>query len=113
VSCLMNNEIRMLIVDDEPVVRESLGSWFEEEGYIVDIAEIGKGKLWKSSQGRTGTSFLIDIKIAGDGRPGAAEEDQGIHPDSIIIIMTAYASVETAVEAMKTGGNSTTIIKPF
>jgi two-component system response regulator HydG len=107
----MSNEIRMLIVDDEPVVRESLGNWFEEEGYVVDIAESGKQTLEKLTRQKWDL-FLIDIKMPGMDGLELQKKIKEIHPDSTIIIMTAYASVETAVEAMKQGAFDY-IIKPF
>lgn len=107
----MKNAIRILIVDDEQIVRESLGSWFREEGFTVDIAQSGKEALEKLTAG-TWDIFLLDIKMPGMDGLELQRKIKEIHPDSSIIIMTAYASVETAVEAMKQGAYDY-ITKPF
>jgi DNA-binding NtrC family response regulator len=103
--------IRILIVDDEPIVRKSLGSWLQEEGYEVDVAESGKETLEKLAGG-SWDIFLIDIKMPGMDGLDLQRRIREAHPDAAIIIMTAYASAETAVEAMKQGAHDY-IIKPF
>ncbi|MBI3950452.1 MAG: sigma-54-dependent Fis family transcriptional regulator [Acidobacteria bacterium] len=105
------NSVRILIVDDEPIVRESLGSWFREESYSVDVAESGKEALEKLTQEQWDI-FLLDIKMPGMDGLELQRKIKEIHPEATIIIMTAYASVETAVEAMKQGAYDY-IVKPF
>lgn len=107
----MKNAIRILIVDDEPIVRESLGSWFREEGFSVDIAQSGKEALEKLTAG-SWDIFLLDIKMPGMDGLELQRKIKEINPEATIIIMTAYASVETAVEAMKQGAYDY-ITKPF
>src|SRR5689334_18531067 len=93
---------RILIVDDELVVRDSLGKWFTSEGYTARPVASGRDALEILQQ----TEFdiaLIDIKMPGmDGM-----ELQGrLHeadPDLTVVIMTGYASVDTAVQALKRG----------
>jgi two-component system response regulator HydG len=92
----------ILIVDDEQVVRESLEQWFQDEGYFVMAAGSGREGL-EMLAGRRFDVALIDIKMPGmDGM-----ELQGrLHeadPDLLVVIMTGYASVETAVQALKSG----------
>jgi len=92
----------ILIVDDEPVVRESLEQWFMDEGYRVCVASNGKDALAALTK-QPFDLALLDIKMPGmDGM-----ELQGrLHeadPDLPVIIMTGYASVETAVAALKQG----------
>ncbi len=106
-----NNEIRILIADDELIVRQSLQNWFQEEGYWVDVAESGKEALEKLTQGQWDI-FLLDIKMPGMDGLELQRKIKEIHPNATIIIMTAYASVETAVEAMKQGAYDY-IVKPF
>jgi DNA-binding NtrC family response regulator len=107
----MKNAIRILIVDDETIVRESLGSWFREEGFTVDIAQSGKEALEKLTAG-TWDIFLLDIKMPGMDGLELQRKIKEINAEATIIIMTAYASVETAVEAMKQGAYDY-ITKPF
>lgn len=105
------NGVRILIVDDEAVVRKSLGSWLSEEGYVVDTAESGKETLQKLA-GESWDVFIVDIKMPGMDGLELQKRLRDAQPDAIIIIMTAYASVETAVEAMKHGAHDY-IVKPF
>jgi two-component system response regulator HydG len=105
------SKARILIVDDELIVRKSLASWFQEEGYSVDVAESGKQTLEKLVE-NDWDIFLLDIKMPGMDGLELQRKIKEIHPDASIIIMTAYASVETAVEAMKQGAYDY-IVKPF
>jgi DNA-binding NtrC family response regulator len=93
---------RLLIVDDELSVRDSLGKWFREEGYEVTTAEDANRALTLLAQ-KPFDVALLDIKMRGtDG----IELQRRIHehdPNLIAIIMTGYASVETAVAALKNG----------
>src|SRR6266542_4441899 len=102
---------RILIVDDEAVVRESLGNWFRDEGYTVDVAESAKVALEKLS-GNSWDVFLLDIRMPGIDGLELQRKLKEAQQDATVIIMTAYASVETAVEAMKQGAYDY-IIKPF
>lgn len=106
-----NNDTRILIVDDETIVRESLGSWFREEGYTVDVAGSARDALEKLGLA-VWDIFLLDIRMPGMNGLELQRKIKEAHPDSTIIIMTAYASVETAVEAMKQGAYDY-IVKPF
>jgi len=105
------NDARILIVDDETIVRESLGSWFREEGYSVDVAASAREALEKLTI-KDWDIFLLDIRMPGMDGLELQRKIKESHPDSTIIIMTAYASVETAVEAMKQGAYDY-IVKPF
>ena len=102
---------RVLVVDDELAVRKSLGGWLREEGYEVDVAGSGKEALEALSRDDWDI-FLVDIKMPGIDGLELQRRIQEIHPDATIIIMTAYASVDTAVEAMKQGAYDY-IVKPF
>ena len=103
--------LRILIVDDETIVRDSLGAWFRQDGHRVELAESGKEALRLVSANRYDIAFL-DIKMPGmDGlelqaRLAAADAELSV------VLMTAYASVETAVKAMKNGAYDY-IVKPF
>ena len=106
-----SSDIRILIADDELIVRQSLQNWFREEGYSVEVAESGKEALEKLTQGLWDI-FLLDIKMPGMDGLELQRKIKEVHPNATIIIMTAYASVETAVEAMKQGAYDY-IVKPF
>jgi two-component system, NtrC family, response regulator HydG len=101
---------RILIVDDEDVVRESLEQWFAAEGYEAKTAATGKDALQTVASEEFDLA-LLDIKMPGmDGM----ELQRRLHdadPDLMVIIMTGYATVETAVQALK-GGAYDYIAKP-
>jgi DNA-binding NtrC family response regulator len=108
---MATNDARILIVDDETIVRQSLRSWFREDGYFVDAAESAHEALEKLTQGPWDI-FLLDIRMPGMDGLELQRRIKEVSPDATIIIMTAYGSVETAVEAMKQGAYDY-ILKPF
>ena len=103
--------VRILIVDDELIVRESLGSWFKAEGYAVETGRLGQAGARSPRDDRRG-HLPPRHQDARHGRHRAAAEDPEAKPDATIIIMTAYASVDTAVQALKQGAYDY-ITKPF
>ncbi|MFL6213962.1 MAG: sigma-54-dependent transcriptional regulator [Blastocatellia bacterium] len=105
------SDIRILIVDDETIVRESLGNWFLEDGYTVEVAGSAKEALEKLAA-QSWDIFLLDIRMPGMDGLELQRKIREVQSDATIIIMTAYASVETAVEAMKQGAYDY-IVKPF
>ncbi|MGZ8847222.1 MAG: sigma-54-dependent transcriptional regulator [Pyrinomonadaceae bacterium] len=102
---------RILIVDDEAVVRDSLGDWFRDEGYDVETADSAKVALEKLA-GASWDIFLLDVRMPGIDGLELQRKLKEAQPEATVIIMTAYASVESAVEAMKQGAYDY-IIKPF
>ena len=106
-----NKNIRILIVDDEFSVRNSLSAWFEDEGYTVDVAANGKEALAKLAE-HPWDIFFLDLKMPGMSGLELQKKITEINPDSTIVIITAYASVESAVEAMHTGAYDY-LSKPF
>ena len=106
-----NKKVRILIVDDEFSVRNSLSAWFEDEGYTVDAASSGKEALAKLAESQWDI-FFLDLKMPGMSGLELQKKIKEIQPDSTIIMITAYASVESAVEAMQTGAYDY-LSKPF
>ncbi|MFN8009738.1 MAG: sigma-54 dependent transcriptional regulator, partial [Terriglobia bacterium] len=86
-------------------------SWFEEEGYQVDVAGSGKEALEKLTQ-HPWEVYLLDIKMPGMDGLELQKKIRQVDANATIILMTAYASVETAVEAMKQGAYDY-IVKPI
>ena len=107
----MNAKASILIVDDETVVRDSLGKWFEEEGYDVETATTARDALLKLP-GQRWDVALVDIKMPGMDGLELQRKIREVDPEILIIIMTGYASVETAVQALKDGAYDY-ITKPF
>ena len=93
---------RLLIVDDELSVRDSLAKWFTEEGYGVTTAENANEALTRVAQ-QSFDVALVDIKMRGTDGIELQRRLHEIYPDMLVIIMTGYASVETAVAALKNG----------
>jgi DNA-binding NtrC family response regulator len=102
---------KLLVVDDEAIVRDSLGKWFREEGYTVSVAESAREALAKMAEEHFDLA-LVDIKMPGTDGVELQKRMREIDPDMIVIIMTGYASVETAVTALKNGAYDY-ISKPF
>jgi two-component system response regulator HydG len=107
----MSEKSRILIVDDEPIVRDSLGKWFREEGYEIGTAESSSEALTRLAE-RPWDLALVDIKMPGTDGIELQRRIHEINPELTVIIMTGYASVETAVQALKNGAYDY-ISKPF
>ncbi len=94
--------IGILVVDDELIVRESLTKWFREDGYRVDAAENAATAL-KKLQGARWDLLLVDIKMPGMDGIELLQRVKEIDKSIIVIIITAFAAVDTAVKALKQG----------
>ena len=95
-------EGKLLVVDDEFSVRDSLSKWFREEGYEVVTAEGANEALTRLAEQKLDAA-LVDIKMRGTDGIELQKRMHEIDPDLIVIMMTGYASVETAVAALKNG----------
>ncbi len=107
----MNKKISILIVDDEDSVRNSLYSWFIEDGYRVECAENARTALFKLESDNFDI-VLADIKMPGMDGLEMLRRIKARNEDAIVIIMTAFATVDTAVQALKDGAFDY-ITKPF
>jgi DNA-binding NtrC family response regulator len=101
----------ILVVDDEEIVRDSLASWLEEDGYDVDTAPNGPTALTRVAQ-HAYAVLLVDLKMPGMDGLEVLAQARSLQPDVPVIIMTAYATVDTAVQAMKQGAYDY-LVKPF
>ncbi len=107
----MSSKGSVLIVDDEAVVRDSLSKWLREEGYEVGTAENATEAL-KQLVAQRWDLALVDIRMPGTDGIELQKRLHQIDPDLIVIIITGYASVETAVQALKQGAYDY-VTKPF
>ena len=107
----MKRHWKILVVDDEEVMCESLAAWLREDGFAVDVAFSGREALDKASQNEYAIYF-IDLKMPG-GMDGIETlmHIRRTQPEASIIIITAYATVDTAIAAMKEGAQEY-IVKP-
>ena len=101
----------IMVVDDEEIMRESLAAWLREDGYHVDTSSSGQEAISKA-RAKDYAIYFIDLKMPG-GLDGIETmmEIRKLHPEASIIIITAYATVDTAITAMKEGAQEY-IVKP-
>ena len=102
---------RILVVDDEEIVRESLCAWLQEDGYSVEVAPNG-GVAIERMKSEPWAILLVDLKMPGIDGLQVLEEARKLQPDAAVIIMTAYATVDTAVKAIKIGAYDY-LVKPL
>jgi len=98
----MKTPTAILIVDDEANVRESLSRWFLEDGYHVDAAANATEALRKLQE-RRWDIVLLDIKMPGMDGMELQGRINAIDAGATVIFITAYATVDTAVQALKAG----------
>jgi heterodisulfide reductase subunit A len=104
-------QFRILVVDDELIVRDSLKDWLLEDGFAVDTAESGPDALEKIAK-QPYHLMLLDIKMPEMDGVEVLKRSKDMRPELPVVMMTAYATVETAVEAMKIGALDY-LMKPF
>jgi two-component system response regulator PilR (NtrC family) len=99
------------VIDDEPIILEVLGQLLTSEGYEVESSSSGEEALQKY-ESRTFDLVLLDLMMPGMSGLDVLRALQRIQPEALVIIITAYASVESAIEAMKIGAFDY-VQKPF
>jgi DNA-binding NtrC family response regulator len=102
---------KIFIVDDELVMRKSLSGWLERDGYEVDTAESGEEALEKLKETRFDL-LLVDIKMEGISGLDVLKHVRENDPDVAVVMITAYGSISTAIEAIKNGAYDY-LLKPF
>ena len=98
-------------MDDEEVMRDVLGSILIEEGYQVELARSGEEGLDKIQQ-RPVDLVLLDVSMPGMGGLRTLEEILKLDGEAVVVMITAYATFDTAISAMQRGA-FTCISKPF
>ncbi len=107
----MKNKMNIMIVDDEKIVRESLFHWFTKLGHTVEKASSGFEAL-ETLEKNPFDLLFVDIRMPQMNGIELLEKVKQEYPDTIVIIITAYGSIETAVKAMQLGA-SDYLLKPF
>jgi CheY-like chemotaxis protein len=92
----------ILVVEDEDIMRESLVDWFSSEDHKVDAAGDGDEAL-KSFNLKDYDVMIVDLKLPGRDGLSVLSEVRVKNPKTKVIIVTAYPSIDTAVEAMRRG----------
>ena len=105
------NAYKILVVDDELSLRDSLKEWLEEEGFTTGTAESGEQAL-DMLAAQDYHLMLTDIRMPRMDGVTLLNEAKKAHPDLAVVMMTAYATIDTAIEAMKQGALDY-LVKPF
>ena len=107
----MVNSTKILIVDDELIMRESLAGWLERDGHSVKTASSGEEALEKLKEAHFDI-LLVDIKMEGISGLDVLHKVKENDPDVAVVMITAYGSIPSAIEAMKKGAFDY-MLKPF
>jgi DNA-binding NtrC family response regulator len=106
----MRSRWHILVVDDEEAMTESLAAWLREDGYSVDTASSGREAIEKA-RAREYAIYFVDLKMPGLDGIETMMEIRKLRKDASVIIITAYATVDTAIAAMKEGAQEY-VVKP-
>src|SRR6266702_3259152 len=101
----------ILVVDDEEVMRDVLGSLLTQAGFQVSLAESGPQGLALARKGDVDAA-IVDVMLPDMVGLEVLEELKKTDPDLVVLMITAFASVETAITAMKKGAFDY-VAKPF
>ncbi|MFB0517994.1 MAG: response regulator [Acidobacteriota bacterium] len=107
----MKENFKILIIDDEASIRDSCSQVLSKEGYVTETAEDGSIGLEKVRKAKPDL-VLVDLKMPGISGMEVLESLKELDPDIVSIVITGYATIESAVEAMKLGAYDY-IPKPF
>src|SRR5437870_5719786 len=101
----------VLVIDDEEIMRDVLETLLSSEGYRVDLAKTGEEGLDAYTK-RAYDAVLLDVSMPGIGGLRALEEFLKLDPDAVVLMITAYATFDTAIAAWEKGAFGC-IRKPF
>lgn len=99
---LESNGKHILLVDDEPLVRHSLREFLTLQGYVVNVASNGKEALHLLKD-YTADIVITDIKMPEMDGVHLLRQIKADYPNTPVILITSYGSIESAVEAMREG----------
>ena len=102
---------KILIVDDDQSMRYSLNRMLEGQGFLMSLAKNGVEALERFDQEKPDL-VIMDIKMPGQSGLEVLKEIKERDPKALVILMTAFGTTETAIEAMKFGAFDY-ILKPF
>ena len=98
----MADPFRILVVDDEPAQLELAGGFLKKRGFETVLAESGE-KALRSFRDQPFDLVLTDQKMAGMSGLELVHAVRALNPETAVIVMTAYGTIETAVSAIKAG----------
>ncbi len=103
---------RILVIDDEPIIREVLSDLLTPEGFALTVVPDGEGGLRVLDQGEEFDVVLLDLMLPGIGGFDMLREIKVRDAEGVVIMITAYGSIESAVQAMRMGAYDY-VAKPF
>ena len=101
----------LLVIDDEPGIRESLEALLTDEGYSVELAPTGEGGL-RFLDKKPFDLVLLDVMLPDKSGLEVLREIRSANPTLAVVMITAYGSVENAVDAMRNGATNY-VTKPW
>jgi CheY-like chemotaxis protein len=104
-------KMNVLVVDDDEVLRNELTEWLKREGYETEMATSGEEAI-ELVKRHDFDLVLSDLKIPGKNGIEVLKTVRDLRPNAHMVMITAYATIDTAVEAMKLGADDY-IRKPF
>lgn len=107
----MSTRLSVLVVDDELIVREALVAWFRKAGYEVEGADGGRAAI-RMVDDKDYDIIFLDIKMPDVNGFDVLDHVKASCPYTMVVMITAYGSIETAVDAMKRGACDY-LTKPF
>jgi DNA-binding NtrC family response regulator len=107
----MKENARVLVVDDEVMVCVALTNWLQEENYLARAVHDGRQAIALVRE-ENWDIVLLDVRMPGMDGMEVLKQIREIAPQSVVIIMTAYASIPSAVQAMKDGAYDY-VVKPL
>jgi DNA-binding NtrC family response regulator len=102
---------RILVVDDEALIRDTLAEYLQQEGLAVDACASGETALDLAAQHRYDVA-LCDVQLPGMDGIELLERLLKVSPQTFVLLVTAYATVENAVEAFQRGAHDY-LMKPI
>ncbi len=107
----MTGKPRILVIDDDETIRESMSTLLRREGYVVDTAETGKEAIAASTANFYNLA-IIDIRLPDMEGVELLTAMKETVPKTVKIIVTGYPSIETAINAVNDGADGY-LTKPF
>jgi two-component system response regulator AtoC len=107
----MKKQVKILVVDDEAIIRDSLHDWLGDAGYQVSTAEDGSQALQIIQEEKPSVAF-VDLVMPGMDGLELLRRAKEISPNLEVVIITAYGSIPTAINAIREGAYDY-IEKPF
>ncbi len=108
---MTGNHARILVVDDEKLIRWSVGERLQRDGYEVLSAESGEEAL-EVVAAQAPDLMILDVRLPGIDGLATLQRALELHPDIAVLMMSAHSTVDIAVQAMKHGAVDF-LVKPF